>query len=421
MSYAILFEPIKIGPVTIKNRLALAPTNTNYSDNHLVGDQTLAWYATRARGGLGLLIFEATPVSPKAAETSIYNIHHFWGPEHTPGMHRLVEAVHSYGAKIFIQLSPGLGIQAAEKGSGVVPCAPSSVGFKCESENIAPKLVEWLVKTPNTIFIPEGESPVPMSEEEINNRIVDFGRACKLAVNTGFDGVEIHSPHGYLIHDFLSPRYNKRTDSWGGSLGNRMRFFLRIVEVAKTVIQDRIALGARLSIDERNEDGIHCDEMKLVARAAVEAGIDYLHVSDGCYEQSKYFLPDRDGAMNAGAAGFREATGIPVMTPSLHNPDHAAQAVKDGITDMVSSSRAFIADPEWANKVKEGKTKAIRKCTRCNRCIFELFQGHALRCSVNKYSGTERFKISELLTKTVSTNGLAGSKRGSRLNLRFQG
>lgn len=178
MSHAVLFEPIKIGPVSIKNRLALAPTNTNYSDNHLVGDQTLAWYATRAKGGLGLIIFEATPVSPKAAETSIYNIHHFWEPEHIPGMRRLVETVHSYGAKIFIQLSAGLGIQAAEKGSGVIPSAPSSISFKYEFENIAPNLMKWFVKYPNMILVPEGELPVPMSEEEIENRIIAFaGRA----------------------------------------------------------------------------------------------------------------------------------------------------------------------------------------------------------------------------------------------------
>ena len=95
MAHKALFDPITIGPVEIKNRLVLAPTNTNYSDCHLAGDQTLAWYTARARGGLGLIIFEATPVSPEAAETSIYNIHHFWAPEHIPGMRNLIEEVHS--------------------------------------------------------------------------------------------------------------------------------------------------------------------------------------------------------------------------------------------------------------------------------------------------------------------------------------
>ncbi len=397
LNHDILFEPITIGPVEIRNRLALAPTNTNYSDNHLVGDQSLAWYATRARGGLGLLIFEATPVSPMAARTSIYNIHHLWGPEHIPGMHALTQAVHSYGAKIFIQLSPGLGIQGAMRGSGIRPKAPSAINFIFQPENMPEKLLTWAAKTPNVIPQIEGELPEELTVEEIEELIPDFPRPCRRAVTAGFDGVEIHSPHGYLVHDFLSPRYNKRRDSFGGSLENRMRFLLRLIDAGRELIGDNIVLGARLSIDERNEDGIHYDEMKEVARAAAKQGIDYLHVSDGCYEQTKFFLPDEDGTMLEGAAGFKEIVGGPVITPSLHNPDNAAAAIREGKTDMVSSSRAFIADPEWANKVREGNSDSIKKCIRCNRCIFELFSGRPVRCSVNKRVGFERFELRELL------------------------
>lgn len=397
MSHEVLFDPVSIGPVNVKNRLVLAPTNTNYSDNHLAGDQTLAWYAARARGGLGLIIFEATPVSPAAAETSIYNIHHLWGPEHVPGMLAVTQAIHSYGAKAFIQLSAGLGVQAALRGSGVIPKAPSAVAIRLEIENLPESLMEWYIKNPHMIPELEGEMPIELSEEEIERRIADFALACRRASYAGFDGVEIHSPHGYLIHDFLSPRYNRRTDSYGGSLENRMRFLLRLVKAAREVLRDEFALGARLSCDERNDDGIHFDEMKRVAVAAADAGLDYLHVSDGCYEQCKHFLPDEDGTMLEGAAGFKEAVKIPVITPNLHDPDNAARAVLEEKTDMVSSSRAFIADPDWANKVREGKAQSIRKCIRCNRCIFELLSSRPVRCSANKRVGRERYELRELL------------------------
>ncbi len=402
MSYEILFQPGHIGPIEIKNRLALAPTNTNFSDNHIAGDQTLAWYAARAKGGLGLVIFEATPISPEAAKTSIYNIHHFWGPEHIPGMTRVVEAIHSHGAKAFIQLSPGLGIQAALKNSGVIPKAPSRVKFVFNPETTPENLFKWFEKKSNMNMIleMEGEIPDELTSLEIEELIEAYARACRLAVNAGFDGVELHSPHGYLIHDFLSPRYNKRTDAYGGSLENRMRFLLELIESAKNVIQDRIALGARFSIDERNEDGIHFDEMQQVVQVAVKKGLDYVHVSDGCYEQFKHFVPAEDGTMNQGAAGFKKLIDVPVITPSLHKPDNAAQAIADGITDFVSSSRAFIADPEWANKVRHGESDKIKKCVRCCYCLFTLSNSRAMKCSVNRQTGLEKFNLQELLTRT---------------------
>ncbi len=397
MKHEILFEPVQIGKVELRNRLVLAPTNTNFSDNHLVGDQTLGWYLARAKGGLGLLIFEATPVSPMAATTSIYNIHHLWGPEHVAKMALLTEAAHRHKAKVFIQLSPGLGVQAAARDSGLRPKAPSPVRLQLRLENLPGSLVKWYEKYPNMVPPLEGELPEELREEEIEQLIRDFARGCRRAVFSGFDGIELHSPHGYLIHDFLSPRYNRRSDKYGGSLENRMRFLLRLIRAAKETLPGDIPLGARLSIDEHNEDGIHFDEMKQVARAAVGAGLDYLHVSDGCYEQAKYFLPDEDGTMLRGAEELKALVNVPVITPCLHSPDNAARAVHEGKTDLVSSSRAFIADPDWADKVREGNPDAIRKCVRCNRCIFELFSGCPIRCSVNREMGMERFQLRELL------------------------
>ncbi len=343
------------------------------------------------------MIFEATPVSPDAAQTSIYNIHHFWGPEHVPGMSRLTTAIHKQKARAFIQLSPGLGVQAAMRGSGVIPKAPSPVNIHLEAQNVPESLMSLYMKNPLMIPELEGEIPEELTEEEIEERIAAFKRACKLAILAGFDGVEIHSPHGYLVHDFLSPRYNKRTDEYGGSLENRMRFLLRLIRSAKEVLYDNLTLGARLSLDEHTEDGIRFDEVKQVAQAGAAEGLDYVHVSDGCYEQSKHFLPAEDGTMLERAAVLKESLRVPVITPCLHAPDLAAEAVAEGKTDMVSSSRAFIADPDWATKVKTGNGDAIRKCIRCNRCIFELFACRPIRCSANKKVGSERFELTKIL------------------------
>ena len=191
----------------------------------------------------------------------------------------------------------------------------------------------------------------------------------------GFDGLEIHAPHGYLEHQFLSPRSNKRTDDYGGSLENRMRFLLECYDSARAAVGDAIPIGVRLSGDEHMPDGIHHDEMKVVVKTLGERGIDYVHMSDGSYEALKHFFPEKDGTMIEPAESFKSVLpkGVPVICASIHDPAKSAAAIREGRIDMVSLGRQMLADPDYANKVQAGEK--VDKCSRCCECLLRTARG----------------------------------------------
>jgi 2,4-dienoyl-CoA reductase-like NADH-dependent reductase (Old Yellow Enzyme family) len=230
-----------------------------------------------------------------------------------------------------------------------------------------------------------------MTREEIRSEIKEYGHSCMLAVAAGFDGLEIHAPHGYLEHQFLSPRTNKRTDEYGGSLENRMRFVLECYESARAAIGKAIPIGIRLSGDEHMPDGIHHDELKVVVKRLGEMGIDYVHMSDGSYEATKHFLPEKDGTMLAPAESFKSVlpSHVPVICVSIHNPKGSAAAIREGRIDMVSLGRQMLADPDYANKVRAGE--AYDKCSRCNECLVRTASGLAVRCTTNPELGREKY------------------------------
>jgi 2,4-dienoyl-CoA reductase-like NADH-dependent reductase (Old Yellow Enzyme family) len=237
----------------------------------------------------------------------------------------------------------------------------------------------------------KADMPREMTKEEIKSEIEEFAQSCILISLAGFDGIELHAPHGYLEHQFLSPRSNKRTDEYGGSLENRMRFVVEIYEAVRKEIGRSVPIGIRLSGDEHMPDGIHHDELKLIAKKMGQMGIDYVHMSDGSYEALKYFFPDEDGTIIEEGAGFKSVLPkhVPVITVSVHDPAMASQAIRDGKMDMVSLGRQMLIDPEWANKVREGR--AFRKCIRCCDCLMRTAIGMPVRCRVNKDLGREKY------------------------------
>jgi 2,4-dienoyl-CoA reductase-like NADH-dependent reductase (Old Yellow Enzyme family) len=433
MSYDILFEPIQIGDVELKNRVAMAPMNMVYSDpDGYCSEQWLAWYAARAKGGFGLLITDATVVNPHTWRGSDHlNTHLFTDERYGRRLGILADHVHAFDAKIFIQLSPGFGRQGHHYAETPHehPAAPSPVPYKIDLRNgnegwerqikrLAPELYEQIgglkaiknlddeqyaqlesaielvlkQEDPSLLNVLHGEIPREISVDEIVFLEEKMAEISAEALRYGFDGVELHSPHGYLIHQFLSPRSNKRADEYGGSLENRARFLLNIIRrIRRRIGPDRV-LGARFSGDELMPEGITHEEMKQVVAMAAKEGLTYVSISQGCYENPGAFEPDGEGEMLQWAPGFKEASGgLPVFTPTFMTPEFTAEALTEGKTDIAMLGRQAIADPFWPAKVKAGREKDIVKCARCNTCLMNLFEHKWLRCLVNPTAGFERY------------------------------
>lgn len=401
--YDVLFEPFKLKNVELKNRIAMAPMNVCFTaSNHIVSPQQIAYYAARAMGGAGLIVIEA--VGGSDHETiKTYEVHNnlmLFYPYQMSGMAELAETIHTHGAKAILQISPGPGRQGSSAYTGIQPAAPSPIPWEVQFDKL-PKNMDKILESVMTLMGPShpiSETPREIRVEELEALAHDVGESARLARAAGFDGVELHAPHGYLIHEFLSPRSNKRTDQYGGSMENRARFMLECIRSMRAGLGDDYLLSLRISADEHMDDGFHVEDTIEFCRMAVEAGADAIHLSDGCYEAMRYFLPDTDGQVVEESAqikkGLKESMGrdIPVICPSVHDPDLAAESMAAGKMDVISQGRALIADPEWPNKVREGRVKDIVKCTRCLKgCIGRFVLGLPSRCLVNPEMGQELY------------------------------
>ncbi|MBI4764928.1 MAG: NADH:flavin oxidoreductase [Deltaproteobacteria bacterium] len=427
MAYEKIFKPLKIGTCEIKNRIALAPMNTLYTiaNNGLVNDQVLNYYAKRARGGIGLIITECVLATALASKFPYTTNLHLYHTGHLAGHEELVNVVHHFGAKIFIQLSIGFGRQGHAL-DGTPPPAPSPIPLEIKPENLPPSLAKLVLENMGLLATRREEQiPYEMTVEEIKNQIKEFQYSCLLAVIAGYDGIEIHAPHGYLEHQFFSPRSNKRTDLYGGSFENRARFTIEVFEAARLAVGPNFPLGIRLSANEHMEDGFTHEDMKrLVAILAAGnpmgsrrpgvgnnpipiPGIDYLNISDGSYEAVKYFFPDEEAFHMLGeATSLKEVVKVPTICPSIHDPNNVEKVLKEDKIDMISLGRQTFADPDWVNKVKEGKK--IKKCIRCNRCLLRTLQGLPVRCFINPETGFEKYD--ESLRMKIPKKSLIGLK-----------
>lgn len=394
MAFEKILEPIKIGDVEIRNRIAMSPMNMTFStQDGYVTDQNIAWHARRAKGGFGLIITDAI-IATKLASPFVWQRNLLLHDDSfIPGLNALVEAVHSFGAKIFAQLCIGTGRQGHAL-DGTQPYAPSAIPYEIDVEQLPQALIDRGYLLSGRVPL-RGEIPREMTIDEILREEERFAEACERAVIAGFDGIEIHAPHGYLVHEFLSPRSNKRNDLYGGSLENRMRFLIEITEKALDAVRSAVPIGVRMSCAEHMPEGITLDEVKVIAKKLEDLGISYFNVSDGSYEALKYFFPENmEHFVNHLLKEVKEiksVLNIPVITPSIHDPEVAERAIKEGETDIVSLGRQAIADPDWPNKVIEGKTNEIRRCTRCWQCLIRCLLGLYPRCAVNPEVGFERF------------------------------
>ena len=387
-----LFTPGKIGPLTLKNRVLMASMTTRTADKDgFVTDDSIAYYAARARGGVGLITVEMA--APERAGKHRHFELGISDDKFVPGLRKLVDAIHDAGSKAGIQLGHGGGHTRVDV-SGEAPIAPSAI----------PHVVQ---EGHTETIIPE-----EMSIERIAQTVRAFADAAVRAQQAGFDMVEIHAAHGYLISQFLTPLENQRTDQYGGSLENRARFGLEILKEVKAAAP-QLAVIFRLNGDDFFGDGLVFEEAKQVAVRAAEDGAHAIHMSGGHYRSqpsAAIMIPPMGTAETPFlhyADEVRKAVNVPVITVGrMGHPGQAIAAIENGHADFVALGRPLLADPEWVQKAESGKS--VRLCLACNTCVDGMREGKRLHCLVNPMAGRERQffgRVPKLQNKRIAVLG----------------
>jgi 2,4-dienoyl-CoA reductase-like NADH-dependent reductase (Old Yellow Enzyme family) len=369
----VLLTPARIGPVELPNRIIMPPMTTRTADAEgFVTDDSVAYYLARVRGGTGMITVEMA--SPERAgrhrrhEVGIYK------DDFIPGLTRLVAAIHEGGAKASIQLGHGGGHTRIDI-CGEMPVAPSAI--------------------PHPVYETTFETIIPeaMTKERIAATTAAYVAAAQRAQQAGFDCVEVHAAHGYLISQFHAPFENRRDDEYGGSLENRGRFGLEVLRAVKAAVPD-LGVVYRLSVEDFFEGGLPYSEGRQIAIWAAEAGADALHVTAGHYRSlpsAQIVLPPMnfpDATFLDFAADVKRHVSVPIIAVGrLGDPATAEAAVASGKTDFIALGRTLVADPQWVNKVRRGEP--IRRCLACNTCINEMRGGARIGCVVNGVAGRE--------------------------------
>lgn len=368
-----LFSPVTVGGVEIPNRVVMPPMTTRLADPEgYVTDALVAYYEARARGGVGLITVEMG--SPEKVGRHRHRELGLFSDQFLPGLERLVSGMHDVGARVSVQLGHG-GSRARAAVSGETPIAPSSV--------------------PTYVFEVEAETVVPleMTRARIEQTTQAFVETARRMQRAGFDFVELHGAHGYLISQFLSSMENTRTDDYGGSLKNRARFSLNILRRIKRDVPG-LPVVYRLGVEDFFPGGLIFKEGVQIAQWAAQAGADALSITAGHYRSlpsAARMIPPMaypEGTFLDFAARVKERVGVPVIgVGRLGNPAMARAAVEDGKADMVALGRTLVANPDWVNEVRSGA--AVRRCLSCNHCVNSMRSGAHISCVVNPITGFE--------------------------------
>jgi 2,4-dienoyl-CoA reductase-like NADH-dependent reductase (Old Yellow Enzyme family)/thioredoxin reductase len=367
-----LFSEGQIGNIEIKNRIVMLPMARQFQGfNGEVTQKTIDYYAERAKGGVGLIILGSTRVFPPG--------HPFYTPaslnigddRYIPGHCDLVQAIHAHGAKVAIQFG--------------------HIGGQTVHQSVAASDVQQ--------YFCDGTAycqPRPITRDEIDDMIEWFGQGALKAKTAGYDMVEIHAAHGYLLSGFLSPKLNLRTDEFGGSLENRAGIIVKLIQQIKRMVGDDFPVGVRISADDFIEGSIDLGESPRVARILEEAGADVISVSAGSHEtqhlSNDIMRMDEDFKRPLFEA-VKKALNIPIIVGGgYRNPDSADKIVADGVADFLGMARSFLADPDWPQKAREGRVEDIRRCVSCGECLYQkggkFTWPHG--CSVNAVFARER-------------------------------
>ncbi|MBI4507056.1 MAG: FAD-dependent oxidoreductase [Chloroflexi bacterium] len=377
--FSHLFQPIAIGTVTVSNRILSSAHGTQLVDDGLPNERLIAYHLERARGGVGLIVLEASRVHPSTVQSARQLA--AFDPRVIPAYRRLVDALHAHGVVVFAQI-----VHQGRQISGLAARQPLW----------APSPI------PCPVFPAHRAVPHAMDHDQIREVVQAHAVTAANLKDAGVDGVELHGAHGYLIQQFMSPFSNQRSDAYGGSLENRLRFAYEVIDATRAAVGPDYPLGMRVSGDEFVPGGLDLQQMEVIAPRLVARGLDFLAVSVSTYAGSSYatMIPDMHfphgpfvyvaSALRAAlhAAGLR----VPVMAAGrIVDPAQAEQVLAEGHADMVTMTRALIADPELPRKAREGRVEDIRACIGCNQgCVGMVHMRQPITCLVNPTAGVEQ-------------------------------
>ena len=362
-----LFSPIQIGPMTSKNRLLMSAMSINFGvdENCCVTDQLIEYFVERAKGGVGMMLVGGGGVHPGGQE--LPDLPQMYRDDCIPALKEMVQRVKQYDTLFGVQLMHG-GRQS------YLPqkVAPSAIP--------APAVVKGEVRA--------------LTIDEIKELVACFGDSARRCQAAGFDFIEIHGAHGYLINQFMAPNSNVRTDEYGGSFENRTRFLFEIIADIQAKTGKDFPIGIRINGNDYIENGWDLNETVILAPLLEKAGIVYLHVSGGVYGSTELTIPSMytpHGCFVHLAEAVKQQVSIPVITVGrIKYPDHADQIIQEGKADMVAMGRSFLADPYYPEKARKGEASKIRPCVGCCLgCIHAVLAKEPGSCVVNPDVGRE--------------------------------
>lgn len=364
-----MFSPYTIRGKTIKNRFTVPAMVTDFcNEDGTATERYIAYHEAKAKGGWGLIITEDYNVDPLGR--GFKAIAGLWNDDQIASHSELPKRVHKYGAIILAQI------------------------YHCGRQTNS-GAIKGLPRSSSAIMCPFGdEIPVPLTTEEVKVMVGKFGDTALRAKKCGFDGVEIHGAHGYLITQFFSPYSNKRLDEYGGNFWNRTRFAREIINDIREKCGTDFIIDMRISAEEFVEGGLNIEDNKAIARMMEEAGLDMLHVSVGNYLSVDLVVASshtNHGWFTDWAKQIKEVVNIPIITVSrINDPFLADNILASGKADFVAMGRASLTDPAMPIKAHEGRLEDIRGCIGCNDgCIGTLFTDNPIKCVINPFMGHE--------------------------------
>lgn len=425
--YPHLLSPGRIGNLDVRNRLAQTAMGTNLSEpGGFVGDDLLAYHEARARGGVGLIITEAIAVGLPYGKA----LRHQLGvsdDKFIPGLSRLTETVHRHGAKIALQLHFAGVMAGAEMAEGRPVWVPSEP-LPSEGAGFYGTLFpEEIAKTQAAEMTGPPTFKV-LEQADIDQVVAWFAAGAERAKRAGFDAVEIHGGHGYIIAGFLSRATNRRTDGYGGPIENRVRLLREITEAVRASVGPDFPMWVKMDSEEFfTENGVTIEDACYHAQVAEAAGADAITVSANhnyAIPRAMFssYLPHQPGKLIPHAAKIKASVSVPIITVGRIDAEVADKAIAEGKFDFMAMGRKQLADPDYANALARGGTPEVRPCIYCYTCLSQAMVTEGLRCSVN---GDLGFEKDNLLAPTSSPKrvvvvggGPGGMETARRLTIR---
>jgi len=397
--FSHLLAPGRIGPIQLRNRIIMAPMGSNFAeaDGHC-GERIQAYYEARAEGGAGLLIMGVCAIAFPAGTAEPYQVG-VSSDEFIPGLSRLAERVHKHGAKIAMQLQHA-GKNAIRDMAAGRPLWVPSIPPASSSDMMQALTPEELASFVSAVRGRKGGIQMQvMDQHDIAQMVEWFAAAAERAQRAGFDGVEIHAAHNYIIAGFLSSYYNRREDAYGGSLENRARLLLEVLAAVRARVGAGFGVWLRLDAEEMlTPGGITLEDAKAVARLAQIAGADAVSVSAYAATTSGVAfteapLVQKPGAFLEWTAAIKQCVSIPVIAVGRIEPEVGESAIAAQHCDFIAMGRKLLADPQLPNKLLSGQVQAVRPCIYCYVCVSQIFINERVKCAVNPQTGHEAERI----------------------------